>query len=52
MEKIRQEIDIERQEREKEIRRMKEKEEQNEREIADLRKKLSEASLTQVNKNL
>ena len=66
MEKIRQEIDREReareseidrerQEREKEMRRMKEKEEQNEREIADLRNKLSQASLKktpQVNQNL
>ena len=46
------EIDQERQEREKEMRRMREKDEQNEREIADLRNKLSQASLmtpTQVN---
>ena len=47
-------IDRERQEREREIRLVKEKEEQNAREIADLRNKLSQASLMtppQVNQN-
>ncbi len=47
-------IDRERQEIEKEVRRMKEKEEQNAREIAELRNKLSQASLMtppQVNQN-
>ncbi len=47
------EIDRERKAREQEIRRMKEKDERNEREIADLRNKLSQASLTpQVNQNV
>ncbi len=48
-------IDRERQEREREVRRMREKEEQNAREIADLRNKLSQATLMtppQVNQNL
>ena len=50
MAKFRQEIDRERKEKENAMRRMKQKEEQNEREIADLRDKLSRASLTpQVN---
>jgi hypothetical protein len=47
------EVERERQEREKEIHLMREQNEQNEREIADLKNKLSQASLMppEVNKN-
>ena len=51
---MREQNERERKEKENALRRMKEKEEQNEREIADLRNKLSQASLmtpTQVNYN-
>jgi hypothetical protein len=50
---MKEQSERERKEKENALRQMREKEEQNEREIADLRNKLSRASLTpQVNQNV